>query len=355
MDAALFGIHHSCRNFADPAAWGKNQFNSAFPVALISYMRHKQIGIPYICHTSESKTALREISVSELFGTDTPNEDLYFDFEARYDPYRRYVHDEMEKIDLVIKNYLTKEFIRPLEVKLTTLPDNSTCQCENQADYGSELVLRPATFRYVALSMTHALQDDRADIRACLGPICTRIRHWESVQEMLTVREDMFKALDSILCRYADKQQPLLVQPIWKTIGKSAELADNCLDVFAWSDFSLARLTLSSADECNDKINRVQRSALRLCRFLYEASQSAESKVYQQPIYDAMSYDRQTDKEFSLVGKRTHAYMACDRLTKPIITKDEIKNIILGGGQKYLSPERRFDAILYFSRDLFND
>jgi type II restriction enzyme len=40
-------------------------------------------------------------------------------------------------------------------------------------------------------------------------------------------------------------------------------------------------------------------------------------------------------------------------LTQPIIAKDEIKNIILGGGQKHLSPERRFDAILYFSNELF--
>jgi hypothetical protein len=45
--------------------------------------------------------------------------------------------------------------------------------------------------------------------------------------------------------------------------------------------------------------------------------------------------------------------MACERLIRPAITKDEIKNIILGGGHKFLSPERRFDAILYFSNELF--
>jgi hypothetical protein len=45
--------------------------------------------------------------------------------------------------------------------------------------------------------------------------------------------------------------------------------------------------------------------------------------------------------------------MACPRLIKPAIAKDEIQKIILGGGQKFLSPERRFDAILYFSTDLF--
>ena len=45
--------------------------------------------------------------------------------------------------------------------------------------------------------------------------------------------------------------------------------------------------------------------------------------------------------------------MSCPRLEKPIIKKDEIKNIILGGGQNMLSPERRFDAIIYNSPELF--
>jgi hypothetical protein len=47
--------------------------------------------------------------------------------------------------------------------------------------------------------------------------------------------------------------------------------------------------------------------------------------------------------------------MACERLVKPSIRKDEIKKILLGGGHKFLSPERRFDAILYFSSDIFED
>ena len=41
------------------------------------------------------------------------------------------------------------------------------------------------------------------------------------------------------------------------------------------------------------------------------------------------------------------------RLFLQRITKNEIKNIILGGGQNLLSPERRFDAIIYNSPELF--
>ena len=45
--------------------------------------------------------------------------------------------------------------------------------------------------------------------------------------------------------------------------------------------------------------------------------------------------------------------MRSARLETPIILKSEIKKIILGGGQELLSPERRFDAILYNSPELF--
>ena len=45
--------------------------------------------------------------------------------------------------------------------------------------------------------------------------------------------------------------------------------------------------------------------------------------------------------------------MSSKNLTLPRIKKSEIKNIILGGGQNLLSPERRFDAIIYNSPELF--
>jgi len=45
--------------------------------------------------------------------------------------------------------------------------------------------------------------------------------------------------------------------------------------------------------------------------------------------------------------------MSCSELTKPRIETREIKKIILGGGQNFLSPERRFDAIIYNSPKLF--
>ena len=67
----------------------------------------------------------------------------------------------------------------------------------------------------------------------------------------------------------------------------------------------------------------------------------------------SIGFSNQTDKALALNGKRTHPYMFCSELVNPRIKKTEIKNIILGQGEKLLSPERRFDAILANSPELF--
>ena len=156
---------------------------------------------------------------------------------------------------------------------------------------------------------------------------------------------DEFKAL----------QRPLLMQPIWKTVGKSPQLANQCLDIFVWTDFALAHLFLESARSASQQGNmtRQLRAAIRLALFLYESS--CRDKVFQAPIFDGMTYDLQNDKEFAVSGTKTRPLMAHERLVQPAVSKEEIKHIILGGGQKFLSPERRFDAILYFSTDLFGE
>lgn len=137
-------------------------------------------------------------------------------------------------------------------------------------------------------------------------------------------------------------------------MGKSAVLAENCLDIFLWSDFALTRLFLGSEQEgVPERISRPERTAIRLARCLYEIC--TRGKVYQPPIYDGMTFDTLNDKEFAISGARTNLFMRSPRLNTPIVTKDKIKEMILGGGQHFLSPERRFDAILYFSRDLFEE
>ncbi len=78
-----------------------------------------------------------------------------------------------------------------------------------------------------------------------------------------------------------------------------------------------------------------------------------QGQINYHKIIDELSYNTKNDKAFAASGRVTHKYMACAELLKPRIEKKEIKKIILGGGQNLLSPERRFDAIIYNSPELF--
>jgi hypothetical protein len=348
---SLYGISKSNRDFSLPYYWGKNQFNSSFPVALACFMRDSGINAVYLRINKDREVFHEELPIASLFGSKLPNDKLFFSFESRFEPYQQFVHDELKPIDLVIKNAQTDAFIRPVEIKLTTLPDNTTCGVSEDR-YGCEVVIRSPTMRYMALSMAMSLKDKFRDIRKIFEPSCLRIRQWGNTVEIKKSMPDILEALELFISSYRDYEKPLLMQPIWKTIGKSAILADNCLDIFVWSDFALTRLFMDSATESDSaQISRQQRAAVKLARFLFEVS--GTGKVYQEPIYDEMGLGNQTDKEFAISGNKTNKYMRCERLTKPVIHKSQIKNIILGGGHRHLSPERRFDAIIYFSPGLF--
>ena len=352
---ALYGIHRSNRDFSNAYYWGKNQFNSSFPVALACYMRDQGHPAVYVSYKDSARTAIGEIAVEEVFGSTRPNAELFFSFETRFDAFHNVVHDEPPSIDLVICEETRAAQIRPLEIKLTTLPDNTT-ESLAESEYGSELVIRSATTRYMAMQMMRSVATKHKRVREIFEPVFAKVRAWDSKLEMLKLAPNAVVALETFLAEFRRLEQPLLIQPIWKTVGKSPQLAPHCLDIFTWSDFALSHLFLESARDAangvkSEEISRQLRAALRLARFLYECARSG--KTYQAPIYDEMTFDKQSDKEFAISGTRSHRLMTCPRLTQPLIHKDEVKNIILGGGQKFLSPERRFDAILYFSTDLF--
>ena len=74
-----------------------------------------------------------------------------------------------------------------------------------------------------------------------------------------------------------------------------------------------------------------------------------------QLIIDSYTYNTKNDKAFAINGLNTYAYMASSELREPRIKKEEIKNIILGGGQNYLSPERRFDAIVLSNPEILDE
>ena len=115
----------------------------------------------------------------------------------------------------------------------------------------------------------------------------------------------------------------------------------------------MLNLFMPSENEELTSINRHTRSMIWLFKMLLDFVNDGHFDG--EKIIDELSYNTKNDKAFSTNGSRTHSLMACQELTKPRITKKEIKNIILGGGQNLLSPERRFDAIIFNSPDLFTE
>jgi len=345
-EPGLYGISKSNRPVEE--FWGKNQFNSTFPVALACYMRDQAKNAVYLRLEKDLKVKATEISFDDVFNTSAPNEDLYFAFESKFPPYEKYAYDDIGSMDVVVMK--GPDYLRPLEIKLTVLPDQST-HSSPEKEWCSELVIRPAATKYCALGIVDSCKTDLEKVREIVEPVCSGIKHWDSEYEIRAKASDILEALDTFQKAFLKKQKPLLMQTIWKTQGKSPHLAEQAFDVFIWSDFALCRLFLDASQEAKrKKISRCMRSSARFARFLYEVSTIRKANLTN--IWTEMAFGHQTDKEFAPNGKTTRPYMECSRLVTPSFSKEVLRSIILNGGEKELKPERRLDATVYYS-DIF--
>ena len=348
MPSGLFGITNSNRTVDDH--WGKNCFNSSFPTATACYMLEHGIPAIYI-RLAEVNGRLRvvadEIPISQVFNCQGRNlEELFFSFETIYTPYQEYSFDTIDGIDLVVQN-VDGTFLSPIEVKLTVLPDNSTC-AKREDKWGSELVIRSATTSYCALGMFDAVKENREHIRDIFQDTCSSIGAWDNDYEVTHKMPELCGAIERFQEEYYQHQKPLLMQTIWKTQGKSPALADNAFDIVVWSDYAFSRLFIDSSErEGAEKMSRPMRATARLARCLWELGRSG--RIRMQDIYRQMAFGNQTDKEFSINGARWKQYVNSDRITNPILPKDVVNEIIEPGYIERLSPERRFDQTLYFT------
>lgn len=347
----LFGIHYSNRDYTQPETWGKNQFNSSFPAALACYLHSRGMKAVYIKADAQLSAVIDHIGIDEVFGMDPLCDRAYYAFEAPFLPYQRYVVGNIPRNDLVIMDRETSACLSSLEIKLTALPDNSTCHLSENL-YGTELVIRPDTIIYLACSIIEKF-DSREELLDSLHGVGRDIADWTQADHVIPFLAQMRVVIRQIVEKKNHLQTPIILQPIWKTEGKSPRLAHNCLDVFVWSDFGMLNLFLPGPDEVIFRsISRHTRSMVWLFKMLYDYSRQGYFNGSQ--IIDELSFNTKNDKAFSTNGKRTQTLMACPELIFPRITQDAIKEIILVGGQNLLSPERRFDAIIYNSPDLFD-
>lgn len=355
MEPGLFGIKNSNRDFTQKESWGKNQFNTSFPAALACYMHYKNLEPAYLVLNKNLRITHKSISIADLFRIRPDSKNLFFAFERDFPPYQKFVVGSLPRVDLVLINEDSNECLQRLEIKLTALPDNSTCE-ESEDKYSCEIVVRPDSIIYLALSIIEIFEGRTKELTAIVSPTCSKIADWVDADEIRQSLSDMISMIDTLLIENIDKQSSLLVQPVWKTDGKSAILRDDCLDTFVWSNFAFTRLFVDVAKEelARDtiRISRNARTVVWLARMLYDFA--AREKVDYATIIDEISLSTKNDKAFAVSGRITHPYLSSTILKKPRITKNEIKNIILGGGQNYLSPERRFDAIIKNTLGLFD-
>lgn len=342
----LFGLKKINRDFTQREAWGRNQFNSSFPAALCCFLSAKHLKSNYL--SVIDKCFVKSlISIKDIFGIEPNNDDAYFAFESQHTPYQKFVIGSLPRTDLVIQRESNGECLAGLEIKLTALPDNTTCNLDESL-YGSEIVVRPDTIVYLACSIATSLSSELGDLLPSI-----KIKDWSEGKEVLAKIDFIVKAIEQISFHLESNQSAFLIQPIWKTLGKSPELAENCLDIFTWSNAGFTNFiaNISNKNPESSSITRQTRTAIWLYKMLSDIKEN--KKFDHAKIIDALSYNTKNDKAFASAGNITNKYMLCDRLTTPIIKKSEIKDIILGGGQHLLSPERRFDAILFNSPGLF--
>ena len=332
---SLYGIEHSSRDFSERGAWGKNVFNSSFPVALCNYFLDRDIKANYL-DVSRNGFAISEISIREVYGGNSYSE-LFFDFETDFTPHSNVLQNsEKLSIDLVIKKHPSLKPVLPLEVKLTTLPDNSTADLPDDKQ-STELVIRTPTIGSLACSIAI---NSASEVKEIFSN--HRINDF-SEKNLKQNRKVIRTTLQKILSKCHKNSKPLLLQPVWKTIGKSTILADNCLDVFIWSDMGLLHFILEQMKtERESKVTRQTRTAIWIFKMLHDFA--IDGSLSLKETIDSLTFQTKNDKAFSSTD--THRFMKCENLTKPRVMKSEIRNIILGGGEKMLSPERRFDGIL---------
>lgn len=348
----LYGIEHTNRD--DKKLWTKNNFNSAFPTSLACWMRDQKIDPVSVKINANSniETSCNFWSISDLFGSDKT--DVFFEFESQFETYANYVEDfdKQEKIDLVVKSTETpKKELRPIEIKLTVVPDSSTVELERK-NWAPEIVLRPVSTAYACLNVFHKLKDQSSLIAKNFTHL-RKITDWNE-SDVLRYQESILKILRELLCEYNGSQTPFLMQANWHTQGQKFLLCDNCFDIFVWSDMALLKLILDSAENSqrtnhNKKVGRPMRAASRVFRMF--SSLFTTGKVALVQLMRDRGYDKQTDKELSLSGKRLSKYVNHPRLVTPVIKREVLKELILYGGEKYLAPERRLDAAVldYFS------
>ncbi len=292
------------------------------------------------------------ILVSEIFGADPASENLFFGFESQFTPYHPMVVGKLPRADLVTMD--TSEnggrCLRDLEIKLTALPDSSTFGRIDE-EQSCELVVRPDTIVYAALSIARIFDGRRGELRDSLDSQYYEGVNWRSSEDVRPLICELADDLDRVLGEVAEWQSPLMMQPVWKTVGKTFVLHEQCFDIFVWSDFALTRLFVDRAkSQASERMTREMRSVVWIVKMLHDFA--ATGQMNPSTTTNEIVYAPKNDKAFAASGVGTLPYLKSPELARPRVRRSAVKEIVLGGGEEYLSPERRLDAVVQSTFDL---
>lgn len=337
---SLYGITDANSTRTGASLWGKNQFNSMFPLAWCLYMRDK--GLAPVAVIEDNGAVTTEDGRWQMTDVIGPSSSRYL-LETAFDPYSSYVRGAFDKIDLVVS--LDGDHLRPLEVKLTVVPDSSTV-AENENRWSAEMVMRPVSSAYAMMNVATSLKTDsdtRDRVMSYLREGYNSVSNWANPTEIEKHAGSLRAALGGALSAVAEQglQRPFLVQPFWRTVGQSFELATSCFDVFVWSDVAVMRVPVDQSSD-DGKVQRPTREVARHVRALYDLLSQGDYDYA--GVYKGMPLGHQTDKSFSLGGRSSIRYLNHKHLRRPRLPRSVLTKLITGGGERELKPERRFDA-----------
>ena len=346
----LYGFTNTNTNRTGGDLWGKNQFNSTFPLSLCFYMRANRMPPVSVKLREGGKITASDSdwSIEDVIGSTAAR----YNFESIFQPYSKLSRNAVEKIDLVVS--IGKSDWRPLEIKLTVVPDNTT-QKKEEIEWGPEIVLRPVSTAYAMMGLANSLwepgnQKIRDQVLNTIKPVYDQIsaNGWDNSEEIKSLQGPLVGSLQNALNLLISIQKPYLVQPIWKTEGQSPLLCEHCFDVFVWSDAAVLQISVDNSPSDAQVVTRHLREVARHVRSMHDILSGGNFDY--NGIYKGMALGKQTDKAFALSGKNVREYLRHPRLDKPILEKDVLKDLIQNGGDKMLRPERRFDAtvVTYF-------
>ncbi len=306
----LFGQNHnnSSRNYFQEYYWVKNQFNSSFPASLIAYMSYRGIEPVYLCTDVDNNVIHRYISGSALYGIDPLSGNAFYNFEASFPAYDKFYTGEREKIDLVMLDTSVSDApLIGLEIKLTALPDNTTKNF-SEDKYSCEIVVRPPTINFIACSICNSFRsaEEKERLRAMLNTV-PRINHWEEPEEVLPHYGKILESVLNISSYLCDRQTPLIVQPVWKSKGRNFILADDCLDVFVWSNLAVIQMCNRKDSISSKRITRPMRTIIWIYLMLLEYS-GVYSQFDYRRIVRLHSYNIANDKAYALSGTQTYNF-----------------------------------------------